>query len=246
MAKQVLLRLENVQHTLDQTLVLRDVNLVLSSGSLVSVVGKTGAGKTQLARLMAGLTVPQSGTVTLLGVDTRQRRQLRRVRPRVQMVWQAPASSLDPLWSVEALISETLPRAIRHSALRRRKAVRSLLDRVRLPTVLLQARPRELSGGQQQRVAIARAIAAEPLLLIADEPNSALDVSLGVHIVKLLIELQQEKSLVLVTHGAIPAATTQILHVENRTCTIVPTSEVALWRSAPETPPATSPATSLA
>jgi peptide/nickel transport system ATP-binding protein len=176
---------------------LRGVDLQLSSGETLAIVGESGCGKSTLLRVLAGLEGLDSGTVT------------RRVDARVQMVFQDAASSLTPWLSVEELITERLEKAKYPTRAARLDQVRSLLDLVGLPSTITNARSRQLSGGQNQRVALARAVASEPMLLLADEPTSSLDVSLAATVLNLIRDLRRRLgfALVFVTHDLAIART---------------------------------------
>jgi oligopeptide/dipeptide ABC transporter ATP-binding protein len=181
------------------------VDLEMRRGENLALVGESGSGKTTLARCILGLTRPTEGTISFDGRDTATstRRQLAAFRRRVQPVFQDPFSSLDPRWTVGRSIQEGL-RAYRIGTPRdRQERVLELLDQVGLPARYADQRPTELSGGQRQRVGIAAALALSPELLVADEPVSALDVSVQAQILNLLAQLQQDLGLaiLLVSHN---------------------------------------------
>ncbi|MEV0703227.1 ABC transporter ATP-binding protein [Saccharopolyspora sp. NPDC050389] len=170
------------------------VDLRVGRGEVLGLVGESGSGKSTLGRVAAGLLRPSSGTATVLGTDpaaltARQRRRLRR---RIGFVFQDPAGSLNPRWTVRDCIGEPMlvHRMATGPAAGRR--VDELLDAVRLPAATAARHPHELSGGQRQRVGLARALALGPELLIADEPTSALDVSVQAALLELLKSLQAE------------------------------------------------------
>ncbi|RZT79716.1 peptide/nickel transport system ATP-binding protein [Micromonospora violae] len=171
-----------------------DVSLHIDQGELVALVGESGSGKSTLGRALAGLVPVTAGTVTVAGIEVgnASRRELRAFRSQLGIVFQDPASSLNPRRTVGASIAEplSLHTDLRGDAQRRR--VDELLDAVELPSRLRDRHPYEMSGGQRQRVAIARAIALNPALLIADEPTSALDVSVQARILELLRSLQSQ------------------------------------------------------
>ncbi|MEH1163887.1 ABC transporter ATP-binding protein [Micromonospora sp. CPCC 205539] len=174
-----------------------DVSLHINPGEVVALVGESGSGKSTLGRALAGLVPVAAGTVTVAGIDVGRAarrafhgRDLRDFRSRLGIVFQDPASSLNPRRTIGASIAE--PLAL-HTDLRpdaQRRRVDELLEAVELPTRLRDRHPHEMSGGQRQRVAIARAIALDPALLIADEPTSALDVSVQARILELLRSVQ--------------------------------------------------------
>ncbi len=175
----------------------RGVDLQVNGGETLALVGESGSGKSTVARMIVRLLPATSGAVLYNGVDllTLKPQALRDARRHLQMVFQDPMASLNPRMSVTALIAEPLliHRLTRGRATRDR--VMALLEAVGLSADFAQRYPHELSGGQRQRVGIARALALEPDLIIADEPVSALDVSVRAQIVNLLRRLQQERGL---------------------------------------------------
>ncbi|MGI6245655.1 MAG: dipeptide ABC transporter ATP-binding protein [Pseudochelatococcus sp.] len=180
-----------------------DVSFRLAKGEALGIVGESGSGKTTVARIVLGLVAPDSGRVLLDGEPwselTEQQRRAKRAG--IQLIAQDPLSSFDPRYTVERIIGESLDTVQVHGAARAAR-VREVLEAVRLGDAFLSRHPRELSGGQRQRVAIARAFAPRPKLLVADEPVSALDVSIQAQILDLLAELQAESgtSLLFISH----------------------------------------------
>ena len=168
-----------------------DVSFELTREETLGVVGESGSGKTTLIKLMLGLERPDSGQVRYLG---------RSLRHDVQVVFQDPASALDPRMRVRDIILEPL-RVLRIQEDHARR-LDELLDAVGLPAASASRYPHEFSGGQRQRIAIARALAPRPLVLIGDEPVSALDVSVRAQILNLLEDLRvgYHLTLVLVSH----------------------------------------------
>jgi oligopeptide/dipeptide ABC transporter ATP-binding protein len=169
-----------------------DVDLAVTRGRTLGLVGESGSGKSTLARVLLRLIPATDGQVLLGGEDITDVKgaRLRTLRRRMQLVFQDPYSSFDPLATIGASVGEAL---LVHSELgrsERDRRVAELLDQVRLPTSFARRHPRELSGGQLQRAAIARALATEPELLALDEPLSSLDVATQVQMVELLSELQ--------------------------------------------------------
>ncbi|WP_152192493.1 ABC transporter ATP-binding protein [Georgenia satyanarayanai] len=177
---------------------LDDVSLVVRRGEAVGVVGESGSGKSTLARVLVAAEQPDAGRVELAGEPWSELPERRR-RPRrhlVRLVPQDPLGSFDPRWSA----GQVLRAAVRASGSSR--TPEELLELVRLPAATLRRRPRALSGGQRQRLAIARALAADPEVLVLDEPVSALDVTVQAAILELLVDLQERTgtALVLVSH----------------------------------------------
>ena len=184
-----------------------DVSLNIESGETLGLVGESGSGKSTLGRLVLRLMEPTSGSIRFDGRDllSASRREMRQRRRDMQIIFQDPFGSLDPRMRVEHIIAE--PLIIHEHALMvspsakpakgtastaRRKRVAELLRAVGLDESALQRYPHEFSGGQRQRIGIARALALRPKFIVADEPVSALDVSVGAQIVNLLAQLQRE------------------------------------------------------
>jgi len=174
-----------------------DVSLAIPRGETVAIVGESGSGKTTTARMLLKIIEPTSGLIRYEGKDVASlsRAETRDFRQKVQPIFQDPYSSLNPMFTIERLISEPLDFYKRGSGSDRRKRVRQLLDDVALPQSMLRRYPSELSGGQRQRVAIARALALSPELIVCDEPVSALDVLVQDQILTLLGDLQTEYGL---------------------------------------------------
>ncbi|GAA4776883.1 ABC transporter ATP-binding protein [Microbacterium gilvum] len=174
------------------------VSLDVQRGQSLGIVGESGSGKTTLARIVVGLDAPDSGGVRFDGVEPRRLRGAARQRWRrdVQYVFQDPYASLDPRLTVAQTLRE--PLELQRLGLDRRAVsarIDELLDDVELPRGFRDRLPAELSGGQRQRVGIARALASEPRLIVADEPVSALDLSVQARILRLLERLRAEHDL---------------------------------------------------
>jgi peptide/nickel transport system ATP-binding protein len=183
-----------------------DVSLELAAGETLAIVGESGSGKTTLARMLLRLIEPDSGELLVEGRDFLAARgaELRLLRREMQMVFQDPFASLDPRMRVGAIVSEPLeihePRLSRSE---RRARVVEILRAVGLGEDALARYPHEFSGGQRQRIGIARALVLRPRLVVADEPVSALDVSVGAQILELLQNLQRDFALtyLLISHS---------------------------------------------
>jgi len=177
----------------------RGVTLSIGAGEAVALVGESGCGKSTLARIAVQLEKPEVGTVTVRGVRAQRpsRRTRRELSSFIQLVPQEAGASLDPRMTVGTSIAEPLVIHRRGTAKERTARVVALLDEVGLDASLINRYPHQLSGGQRQRVAIARALALEPQLLIADEPVSALDVSVQAQILELLQSIRQKRQLAL-------------------------------------------------
>jgi len=173
---------------------LQGVSLQLHQGRSLGVVGESGSGKSTLARLVMALETPTAGSVHLLGQDlaTLGAAQLRQARRHFQMVFQDPYGSLDPRQTVQRIVSEPLTALARSSAAEQREQASAMLAAVGLRQDDLDKYPHEFSGGQRQRIAIARALVTRPRLIVADEPVSALDVSVQAQVLNLMQDLQDQ------------------------------------------------------
>jgi oligopeptide transport system ATP-binding protein len=176
------------------------VSLTLARGEILGLVGESGCGKSTLGRTILQLIPPTAGTVVLAGqtLNALAGSELRKARTDFQMIFQDPYASLDPRMSVYDTLAEAIGA---HRIIPKREMparVAALMQRVGLSPRLIRKYPHEFSGGQRQRIAIARALAVEPKLIIADEPVSALDVSIQAQIINLLAKLSREMQLTLI------------------------------------------------
>jgi oligopeptide transport system ATP-binding protein len=176
------------------------VDLAIEPGEILAIVGESGSGKSTLGRCLLRLVDPTSGQIIFDGEDvtSAKGRRLRAFRRHAQPVFQDPYSSLDPRWPVGRTIREALDAYSVGSPEERERRVDELLDLVGLPRSIRSRRPHSLSGGQRQRVAIAAALALEPRLIVADEPVSALDVSVQAQILNLFVRLRERLGLTIV------------------------------------------------
>lgn len=171
-----------------------DVSLEIHAGETLGLVGESGSGKSTLGRLLLRLIEPTAGSVMFDGADvlSASPRALRRLRREMQIIFQDPFGSLDPRMTVEQVVTEPFIVHEKISRDLRSEKAAELMKAVGLDASALKRYPHEFSGGQRQRIGIARALALKPKFIVADEPVSALDVSVGAQIVNLLAQLQRE------------------------------------------------------
>ena len=195
---------ESVFRPPGEVLALNGVTAQVMAGKSLGVVGESGSGKSTFARLVMALERPASGSVSLLGRDLNllPPDELRRARRDFQMVFQDPYGSLDPRQTVARIVAEPLTAFGRMNRSALRERVATVLRQVGLRDADMDKFPHEFSGGQRQRIAIARALITQPKLIVADEPVSALDVSVQAQVLNLLQDLQEEFALsyVLISH----------------------------------------------
>jgi len=191
------LAVEGISKSFGGVQAVRDVSFAIEAGETFGLVGESGSGKTTTGRCVLRLVEPTTGRVRFQGEDVLalDRRRLRAMRRQMQMVFQDPYASLNPRHRVSTILEEPLDIHQVGTPTWRRARATELLELVGLDRDALTRYPHEFSGGQRQRIGIARALALEPSLIVADEPVSALDVSVQAQIVNLLAQLQQQLSL---------------------------------------------------
>ncbi|WP_432970623.1 oligopeptide/dipeptide ABC transporter ATP-binding protein [Dactylosporangium sp. CA-233914] len=209
-----LLQIENVSHTFgsrrgllrsaSSTLALDDVCISISPGESLALVGESGSGKTTLGRVVAGLVRPTSGQVRLDGVPLagRNRRDMLRYRRDVQMIFQNTQHAFNPRRTVRSILSDPYEIHGLPTPSGRDVALAELMEQVGLRPSMLDRYPHQFSGGQRQRIGIARALSLRPRLIVADEPVSALDVSVQAQVLNLFAQLRRELglSLLFISH----------------------------------------------
>ena len=196
------------------------VDLTIGTGETLALVGASGSGKTTLGRAIVGLVRPSAGAIRFQGHDLLQPGpETARRRQQMQIVFQDPYSSLDPRQRVEKVVTEPLLLTPGMTAADRRDRVRQVFEEVGLPWALAGRLPHQLSGGQRQRVAIARAIVRNPAFVVADEPVSALDMTVQKQILRLIRDLQQRHGFacLFVSHdlGAVEQVADRVAVMEN-------------------------------
>ncbi|MGE5149465.1 MAG: ABC transporter ATP-binding protein, partial [Rhodospirillaceae bacterium] len=173
----------------------QNANLTICRGDIFGIAGESGSGKTTVARMVMGLASLTSGRIEIDGKPIEAWRKDPAFRRRIQIVYQNPASSLNPKRTVAETLSVPLAFSGALAKSQRPQRVRELLERVELPASFAERYPHQLSGGQKQRVAIARALAVEPEIIVLDEPTSSLDVSVQKTVIDLLLRLRDELGL---------------------------------------------------
>jgi peptide/nickel transport system ATP-binding protein len=175
----------------------RDVDLTIYEGETLGLVGESGCGKSTLGRATVRVTEPTGGTIRYRGADitTMRGTLFRSIRADLQMVFQDPFGSLNPRRKIADIVAEPLLRARGFAPSAAREVVDDLLDQVGLGREAGGRRPHEFSGGQRQRIGIARALAPSPKFVVADEPVSALDVSIQAQVINLLADLIRDRGL---------------------------------------------------
>ncbi len=206
--REVLVRIENLKkyfpiitgflrRTTGQVRAVDGVSFEIRQGETLGLVGESGCGKSTLGRTILQLHLPTEGEVYFEGMDLvgMGKSDLRAMRRRMQIIFQDPYSSLNPRMTVENIIAEPLAIHDVANGRKHREMVEALLERVGLNPLLANRFPHEFSGGQRQRIGVARALALSPSFIVADEPISALDVSIQAQVVNLLEDLQDELGL---------------------------------------------------
>ncbi|HEX8048235.1 ABC transporter ATP-binding protein [Rhizobium sp.] len=180
-----------------KTNVLQDISFEIGRGEVVGLVGESGSGKTTIGRSVLRLIEPSAGSIRFDGVDltTLSASAMRRVRPRMQYIFQDPFASLSPRMTIGEILTEGLTIQGIGTSKERLDRARAALEQVDLPADAIHRYSHEFSGGQRQRIGIARALTLAPDFLVADEPVSALDVSIQAQVINLLRDLQQRLGL---------------------------------------------------
>jgi peptide/nickel transport system ATP-binding protein len=205
-----------IDRTIGHVFAVDGVDLAIRRGETYGLVGESGCGKSTLGRAILRLSEPTAGKVVFDGTDVAKLKgeNLRKVRRRMQMIFQDPLSSLDPRQSVESILLEGMrAHGLDKDEEATQRRLRQLLSAVGLPETSLRKYPHEFSGGQRQRIGIARALSVEPDLIVADEPVSALDVSVQAQVVNLLEDLQDRLGL---TYLVIAHDLAVVRHISDR------------------------------
>ena len=196
---ETLLEAYDLAKTFGKVAAVRGVSFALRRGETFGIVGESGSGKSTIARLLLRLIEPSGGDVRFRGRDltSLNKEEMRRERRHIQMIFQDPFGSLNPRMTVGELIAEPMHAHDIGERGRREARALKLLEEVGLPAAARTRYPHEFSGGQRQRIAIARALASEPTLIVADEPVSALDVSVQAQVLNLLLDLKARHAMTL-------------------------------------------------
>lgn len=175
----------------------RDVDLTVQKNTIMGLVGESGSGKSTLGRMAIGLIEPNSGTITCVGenLSTLRGERLRKHRLRMQMIFQDSGSSLNPRMTLEELLEEPLVVQNQGNRTERQRRLRKVTEEVGLSHRYLTRLPHQFSGGQRQRISIARALILEPEFIVADEPVSALDVSVQAQVLNIIKDIQEDRGL---------------------------------------------------
>jgi oligopeptide/dipeptide ABC transporter ATP-binding protein len=186
-----------LQRTTDTVFAVDGVSFAIKPGETLGLVGESGCGKTTVGRTVTRLIDPTAGSIRISGKDISNlnKKELRPYRREMQIIFQDPFSSLDPRMSAGDIVAEPLRVHKTVSGPAVRENVATLFDRVGLRRALMDNYPHQFSGGQRQRIGIARALALRPRLIVADEPVSALDVSIQAQVLNLMMDLQRERAL---------------------------------------------------
>lgn len=192
-----------------------DISLTIYKGETLGIVGESGSGKSTLGRSILKLVEPTEGEILFEGkhIETLQSKKLQEVRNQMQMIFQDPFGSLNPRMRIEKIIEEPIKMHTSLSKTERKARVRELIEKVGLSEEALRKFPHEFSGGQRQRIGIARSLAINPKFIIADEPVSALDVSIQSQVLNLMMDLQDEFNL---TYLFISHDLSVIRHISDR------------------------------
>lgn len=174
-----------------------DVNLTVCKGKTLGIVGESGCGKSTFVKMIVNMFTPTEGSIIYEGKDitTLKGEKLRKMRPKIQMVFQDPGTAFHPKMKVMDIVTEPLMNFGRIKRSQKEEKAKELLRMVELPEDFIYRFPHSMSGGQRQRIGIARALALEPEIIVCDEATSALDVSVQDHVIELLVRLQKEKGI---------------------------------------------------